>query len=202
VNASARALVVVIAIAAPFFGGACMRKKEAKVEHVFVGPTAVCVELAGGEVRCAGKSARLGLQGPGFQTVPSLRGAHGIAFGDESASTADRACVLRENGDVVCTRAGAKTPDEPLRVNAKAVALSSRGLCVLHKTGEVSCEENGKLALLSGVYSVKQLAAAGGTTCFLKDEGVAFCWGDNASGELGTPGPKDVPTALFFRAEP
>jgi hypothetical protein len=198
---NARGFAFVVAAIA-LVSSACMRKKEAKVERVFVGPTAVCVRLAGGEVRCAGKNAPLALQGPGFQSVASLHGAQEIAFGDEGATATDRTCAVGENGDVVCTRAGAKTPDAPLSVNAKAVALSSRGLCVLHKTGEVSCEENGKLALLSGVYSVKSIAAAGGTTCFVKEEGVAFCWGDNANGELGMPGPKDVPTALFFRASP
>jgi hypothetical protein len=282
VKRATRALVIAIATAASVCSSACMRKKEAKVDHVFVGPTAVCVELQGGEVRCAGTGGGLGLNGAGFRTVASLRRAAKVWLGDEDgcaelkidgtleaevrcfgphfasidapkvvykqvlddafrssppndshvnaragtscevakkvarchgplegltiddvstiAFSGDRACGLRANGDVACIRAGAKVQDPLLTVSATDVALSTRGLCVLHKTGEVSCEDNGKLALLSGVYSVKQLAAAGGTTCFLKDEGVTFCWGDNANGELGLPGRRDVPTALFFRA--
>jgi hypothetical protein len=156
------------------------------VRDVAVTGNAVCgIDFKGG--RCA----------PPMQDVGVLGGVTDIA------TAPGRLCGLRDNGDVVCTSATAKDPGPPVATNAVAIAMSSRGLCVLHRSREVSCEEApGKLALLSGVYSVRSIAGGGGDFCFVKQDFVTFCWGDNANGELGMSGRKDVPTALFFRASP
>jgi len=116
------------------------------------------------------------------------------------AVRAGRLCGIAADGSVVCaTKAGV----EPrLQANADAIAFRGDSLCIAHKNRTLSCEENGVLRPQSGVFSAKGLVGAAGNACFVGQENVAFCWGDNSQAELGTPekGAREVPAAIFFRA--
>jgi hypothetical protein len=186
---------------------------------------AVCVADPSASVRCFDASGKLGAQVYRGTSVAAGGGAlcvlgndglvachgtlegvslSGVAPGVASALavSSTRVCGIGGDGAVVCAR---KSGAEPaMRVGAAEIALQGDTLCVTHKNKTLSCEDHGVLRPVSGVFAVKGLSGGGGNACFVGQEQVAFCWGDNAHAELGTqqPGPREVPAALFFRQIP
>ena len=182
---------------------------------------AVCVHESGLRLRCFDATGHAGPELMSTKLTPAAGAGSscGIAddgkarcFGDLAAITlaastpltslavrAGRVCGVAADASVWCATKAGPEPARP--VDADVVAFQGDSLCVAHRNKTLSCEEHGVLRPLSGVFAVKSLSGAAGNACFVGQEGVAFCWGENARAELGTPekGLREVPAAIFFR---
>jgi hypothetical protein len=173
----------------------------------------------GRSLRCFDSEGHAGKELMSTALAPAAGGASVCGIGDDGAARCfgelggvtltamtslavrtGRLCGIAADLSVVCAT---KSGVEPrLQANAEAIAFRGDSLCIAHKNGTLSCEEGGQLRPQSGVFSVKGLTGAAGNACFVGQENVAFCWGDNSQAELGAPekGPREVPAAIFFRA--
>ncbi len=191
------------------------------VSSVVAMDDAVCVHESGLRLRCFDATGHAGPELMATKLAPAAGGSSSCAiaadgaarcFGELAGVTltastpltslavhAGRVCGIASDASVVCaTKAGL---DPPRPVNAETIAFKGDSLCVAHKNKTMSCEEQGLLHTQSGVFAVKSLSGAGGNACFVGQEEVAFCWGENARAELGTPekGLREVPASIFFR---
>jgi alpha-tubulin suppressor-like RCC1 family protein len=122
-------------------------------------------------------------------------------------------CAVRNDGIVLCWGDSANgklgndlgspitfpTPVTGLN-GVKAVALGDRHSCALKTDGTVWCwgdnalgqlgigapsEGTNHAAQVPGLTGVTQIASESATTCAVKSDGTAWCWGDGAMGQLG-----------------
>ncbi len=182
---------------------------------------AVCVHESGLHLRCFDATGHAGPELMSTRLAPAAGGGSscGIAgdgaahcFGELAGVTltastplislavrAGRVCGITSDASVVCATLAGMEPPRP--VNAETLAFQGDSLCVAHKNKTMSCEERGVLHTISGVFAVKSLSGAAGNACFVGQEQVAFCWGENTRAELGTAekGLREVPASIFFR---
>ncbi len=182
---------------------------------------AVCVHESGLRLRCFDATGHAGPELLTTKRAPAAGAGSACGVGEDAAAhcigelagvtvkastpitslavRAGRVCGITSDASVVCATKSGAEPPRP--VNAEAIAFQGNSLCVAHKNKTLSCEEHGELRPVSGVFAVTSLSGAGGNACFVGQEQVVFCWGENARGELGTAekGLREVPSAIFFR---
>ncbi len=128
---------------------------------------------------------------------------------------ATEACAVRRDGTIACwgsavsigTDAG--VPTQPVAISgigdAVEVRVGKRHACVRRSSGGVACwgaNDFGQTgqpidagaaprvpvpAAVGGISTAVQLAAGDASTCARMSDGTVWCWGGNASSELGLP---------------
>ncbi|MDQ3034342.1 MAG: MopE-related protein [Myxococcota bacterium] len=195
-----------------------------------VGGAFSCVQRRSGAVACwgAGTSGQLGHGTDADSAVPvvvaGLDRVVGIAAG------LAHACALRDDGGVWCwgddangqlgrgTLGGASSIAAPIVSTGTpyvAVTAGSRFTCAITSAGAVECwgdDAAGQLGdgaasgprgtpiAVSGLTRVVEIAAGASHACARRDDGSIWCWGNNASQQLGdgTTTNRDVPTLMDF----
>jgi len=97
------------------------------------------------------------------------------------------------------------------RIRFSSVAVGEAHSCALTTAGEAVCwgdNADGQLGInkaggremmperLDRSIRFVALTAAGNTTCGLRADGVAYCWGSNAAGQFGAPAPAGAPAPI------
>lgn len=164
---------------------------------------------------------------------PAVTQVPGAGFLQYIAPSQRHACALTGGGVPVCwgSRSSGRLGDgrrdiEPLPfpvdsvTGYRALDVGAHHVCALDTAGLAFCwgsGEDGRLGNgassgtyaapgpVAGVADLKGLAVGGRHTCAVDAGGAASCWGDNASGQLGTGGapassatPLPVATSLAF----
>lgn len=140
--------------------------------------------------------------------VPNLQNIVDVAVGN------DHACAVRADGQVLCwgdteddklgngQTSAIAIPGIPVRgmTGAKAVVAGESHACALKSDGTVWCWGAGKTGQLGlgipdahaatatqvpALTGVVQLAAFSLTTCAVKSDGTAVCWGEGTAGQIG-----------------
>lgn len=110
-----------------------------------------------------------------------------------------------------------EVPTGVILMNSTAIAAGSEHGCAIHKANELACWGNNAagqagqdpismpdvdtpetVAIMGGP---SELAAGGHHSCALNAGGMAYCWGSNSSGQLGTggePNGSDSPAVVSF----
>jgi hypothetical protein len=122
-------------------------------------------------------------------------------------------CLVTDDGRVYCAFTEGSDPQcawPPVALkevgsttevqDAIDVAVAQQVVCILHRTGHVTCygpaarlgigRDDGELlwAEVSGIDDAVGVAATTSSTCVIRRDGTLWCWGTNIAGELG-PGP-------------
>jgi len=158
-----------------------------------------CGVRSDGHVLCWGGSNSTGQLGNG-SAVSSSEGAvevAGISDAVEVRTSQSAVCARRANGQVACwgylgrfngseeyVRTSLPVPLTGVD-DARGLAMSSNGPCVLHEGGTVSCAHGAALEPVSGLTEVAQIAAGGTTHCAVLQSGGVRCWGSGRYGQLG-----------------
>lgn len=146
----------------------------------------ICVRLRSAEVLCQGGNDR-----------GQLGNGEGGCEDDPADPCAPRTrCKPRQ----ICKKSDAFVPVIGLK-DATALALGAGHSCAVRRGGRVSCwgdGSQGRLGLgepvatittapreLSDLTEVTALVAGGSSTCAVRSDGQAVCWGQNVWGELG-----------------
>jgi hypothetical protein len=141
------------------------------ITHVAVGTGAACATQANGQVWCWGiaSSGQLGnatmTSGTSYappQAIAALNGATSIAL--NQGTTQNFSCAALANGSVVCAGQGASGE----LGNGTASALITAAFVPV-----------------TGLTGVVQVAAGASHACARTYDGGVYCWGSNASGQLG-----------------
>ena len=130
-----------------------------------VGKHHACGQASGGAIWCWGRNSenQLGTPAGAFSTVPVAVARLGSEIQSFSAG-AEHTCAIKKNGAVWCW--GLNTTDGRL--------------------GDGSTAPRSAPVKAAGLDAeVVQLAAGDTHTCALKKDGTLWCWGGNASGQLG-----------------
>lgn len=135
---------------------------------VAAGGSHTCALLSDGTVRCWGRNAS-GQLGDGTNTGSSTPVfVFGITSAVSIAAGGDHSCAVLSNGGVRCW--GANTLGQ-LGNNDNTLANSTTPVIV------------------QGISTATQVAAGGNHSCARLSDGTVRCWGDNSSGQVGTPWP-------------
>lgn len=182
-----------------------------QADQIAVGAKHACALLYGA-LSCWGDASQGQLGEPARTAVARATPIPGLAKAVHVAAGNGATCAVQEDGRVLCvgTSSGlagaADTPRTPRAVpgitDAREVSLFDGHACVLRREGKVSCwgsNRFGELGVpassgpLTSPIEVTGLAAAAkavavgtGYTCALLVNGTIQCWGNNASGQLGT----------------
>ena len=102
----------------------------------------------------------------------------------------NQACLVDGTGYLYCWEASDKNaiPTYITDISgAKQVAIDNQGLgiCVLFRTGSVSCGGPGSWVPVSGLAGATSITAGGGTGCALLIGKTVKCWGNGNYGKLG-----------------
>ncbi len=192
------------------------------------GSSHTCAVRRNGEVACWGSNAtgQLGLGSTASTNVPAaladLQGVKAIALGQSHS------CAVTGNGDVFCWGENfngqlAVTGTNRIEVfprkcegisGATAIAASNDSTCALVGNGGVVCWGKDDLGQLGkgvagapknvapvpvpGVAGATAITAGSEHFCAMTGEGVVFCWGSNASGQLGNgrPDASSTPSSI------
>lgn len=179
-----------------------------------LGSDNVCSVTGAGAAECWGENGR-GQLGDGTTTARSAAaGVTGLSSGVRAVAAGYQfACALKNDGGAACWGSdtygelgdnGSTDRSTPVAVSgvsdAVAITAGDSHACVLGAAGAVSCwGRNGAgqlgdgsttdrrtpvavTGLPSGVIAID---AGGAHSCALTDAGEVWCWGSNASGELG-----------------
>jgi len=188
--------------------------RRKNIVEVSAGEFFSCARDASGRVYCWGRN-NSGQLGNGTTNdsavrviVRRLRNVAGIASG------AEHSCAVRQDGRSFCWGSNSAgqlgdgtTEDRPLRVRVRRLknaefSLPSSGnhSCALHRARQIAlCFGNNQTGALGDgttvdravrvrvkrLRNVVQVATGGGHSCAVRDDGRAFCWGWNSSGQLG-----------------
>jgi alpha-tubulin suppressor-like RCC1 family protein len=155
------------------------------IVKIAIGAASLCLLDSSHTVRCLGDNTDgelgVGTTGGAF---PYAQAISGLTATDISVG-ATHACAapLDASAPVVCWGSGA---DDQLGPGLTDGGSSASPLAV------------------TGLSGVSQLTAATGATCALKSDGTVWCWGSNATGQLGRGGsggsfaiPLEVPFVSF-----
>lgn len=158
------------------------------VDRVALGTAFSCALRMGGDVVCWGYRAN-GRLGDGLdqsaEDIGDDRGEIAAELGPVSipglvvdfAVGGSHACALPDSGQVYCWGTG---------MGGRLGYANVMDVGVTNNPSSV-----GPVMLPEGFTPI-QLAAGAGHTCALDDEGRVLCWGDAASGILGTMNPEDI----------
>jgi alpha-tubulin suppressor-like RCC1 family protein len=145
---------------------------------------------------------------PKAQSVPSISNVVDLSVGDTHV------CAVRNDGLVFCwgDSANGKLGNalvspitfagEPVTglTGVKNIAVGDRHSCALKTDGTVWCwgdnalgqlgtgapsDGTNRAAPVPGLTGVTQISTESATTCAVKADGTAWCWGDGTSGQLG-----------------
>jgi alpha-tubulin suppressor-like RCC1 family protein len=175
-----------------------------------------CLVMGDGKVRCFGAngSGQLGNGTTGGSSPLVATEATGVADAVSVAVGDEHSCALHVDGTVSCwgsntygqlgngTTTASATP-VPVSGIADATTIAAGGLttCALRAGGTVSCwGSDGYGALgngtpdahsslpvsVSGVSGAVAIGVGGSFGCAVLSDGTGRCWGNNASGQLGT----------------
>jgi hypothetical protein len=146
------------------------------VEQLSVGVYGSCARTSSGQVWCWSTSAL---------TQPAALGSITNAV-DISVGQIDVYVVLADGS---LRRVGYNFNDPVAGVeNVARVSVNDKFQgCALHTNKTVSCWDfvNG-VSPIAGLTDVKQVSVGTGHTCALTENGLVWCWGKNAYGQLGT----------------
>ncbi len=143
----------------------------------------VCALLLDSSLKCWGSNSngQLGTGDTSYSFSASPRQVTGITSASSVVAGAMHTCAIADGGSVKCWGTGAKFR-----------------LGIASSYGQSDVSTPTEVAGLVGA-SVKQISAGTSQTCALLTGGAVKCWGDNATGQLGTgatssatPSPKPV----------
>jgi alpha-tubulin suppressor-like RCC1 family protein len=162
--------------------------------RVVAGDEASCALGKNGKLTCWGANPRgtLGLPTGGHlapRVVAGIDDVQGFDLGS------DGACALRKNGSVWCWGrvTGSEQPAGPAAVpglpKAKALAVGGYLAAALGEDGSLWTWwlAERKPTKVDGAPAAVELTCGGSHCCARDAQSVAWCWGDNTSGELGDP---------------
>jgi alpha-tubulin suppressor-like RCC1 family protein len=161
-----------------------------------------CALPVGGQVMCWGDGWHLGngdvngeaTDSPVPIAVANLADAVAVSTGLQR----ERACAIRETGEIVCWHASAETV--PLIADARAVSVGYGHTCALRASGTVGCWGKGSFGQLGtgtdtdyavepvqvvGLMGAVAVATGADFTCALRGDGHVVCWGNGSVGQLG-----------------
>lgn len=194
------------------------------VVSISAGYTSTCALTQAGGVKCWGRnnSGQIGNPSVPFLGTPVPVDVQGLTSGVAAVSVGlNHACALMTTGGVKCWGDMKITiTDHPVDIaglssGVAAISAGQNNTCVLTSSGGVKCwglNGSGQLGnnssgtgstspvdvqgLTSGVASV---AVGYNRACAVTTAGAAFCWGENAKGELGNGGNQlsRVPVAVL-----
>ncbi len=182
-----------------------------QADQIAVGARHACALLYG-SLRCWGDASQGQLGEPARATAARATPIPGIAKAVHVAAGNGATCAVQEDGRVLCVGAGsglagaADAPRTPRAVpgisDALEVSLFDGHACVLRRQGRVACWGSNRfgelgIAASSGAQTTpveithlgaaaKAVAAGNGYSCALLVNETIQCWGNNASGQLGT----------------
>ena len=195
-------------------------------DSIAVGTSHVCALTTAGQVYCWGEgdSGRLGVGGSVDQSLPTQVGTN-TQFTSITAGSL-HTCALDASGNAYCwgdnsamqvgtpPGLGSSTP-QPVASGHQFVSLSAGGThtCGIDLSGDAYCwgsNADGQLGngvtigrpavptLVDGGHTFASIDAGGSHTCGITSTSEAYCWGDNAYGQLGTSqsGSGSVPVAV------
>lgn len=192
--------------------------------HLFTSITAgfthTCALTAAGAAYCWGSAGHVGDGTTTRHNVPTPV-AGGATFASiTTGAEGGQSCGVSTSGLALCW--GSAAPDViPGGLAFTSIALGAFHTCALTKSGAAYCwgADNGQLGIgtpdttvvpgpvaVHGGLTFSSLVAGYLFTCGVTTGHIAYCWGDNTSGDLGdgTGTERDVPTAvqggLAFRA--
>lgn len=179
-----------------------------------VGPESFCAQVASGEIYCWGKN-NVGQLGNGSfinGSVPSV--VVGLNDVVSVSSLGDSACATVLNGDIYCwggNAFGRLGVGDQGNINVASIVPGFSGVvryypsyyhvCALMSDKKVKCsglEESGRLGNgsvnwavspfmtdVAGLENVMEVVTSDATSCALKNDDTVWCWGPNASGQVG-----------------
>lgn len=182
-----------------------------QADQIAVGARHACALLYG-SLRCWGDASQGQLGEPARTAVARATAIPGLARAVHVAAGNGATCAVQEDGRVLCVGAGsglagaADAPRTPREVpgisNALEVSLFDGHACMLLREGRVACWGSNRfgelgIAASSGAQTApvavahlgaaaKAVAVGNGYSCALLVNGTVQCWGNNASGQLGT----------------
>ena len=159
--------------------------KVANLQALYItsGRDHVCAQLVDNSLKCWGSNSngQLGTGDTSYSSSASPRQVTGITSASSVVAGAMHTCAIADGGSVKCWGTGAKFR-----------------LGIASSYGQADVSTPTAVAGLVGA-SVKQISAGTSQTCALLTTGGVNCWGDNATGQLGTgatssatPSPKPV----------
>ena len=175
-----------------------------------------CAVHSDGTVTCWGKWGS-----GGYSAVPAK--VTGLEDVVSLAAGVYHLCAVHSDGRVSCSRDDPSGHDSTPSVvpgidDAVAVSVGEGSFCVLHRTGGVSCwgrnhegqvgdgtrGDTARPARLQDIDDAVAITVSGPNqreevhACALREDGGAYCWGNNGYGQLGTGDREDrlVPTRV------
>ena len=155
--------------------------------QISAGATGTCAITSANSAYCWGdnSSGQLGIGGASSSTSPvAVTGVTALSFISLGRA---HACAVAPGGSAWCW--GSNTFGQ--------IGASTRETCA-DVYGRIAGCSSVPLAVVRGGLTFSSIASGGDHTCALTSAGAAYCWGANASGELGngSQANTDVPTAV------
>ncbi|HEY8074213.1 MAG TPA: hypothetical protein VIF62_08890, partial [Labilithrix sp.] len=141
----------------------------ANILEVALGGTHTCARKPEGSVKCWGDDTQgqTGTNGAGDGGAVLAATDTGVTDARHIASGKSHTCIIRNSGKVSCWGSDVSGQLGDGNTNAESpVPVDVKG----------------------GITDATAICAGGDFTCVLRQSGGAACWGDNLSGQLGTPG--------------